>query len=285
MKIKDFRSLSPSAQEALRMRAVKAVKEASTITEVCQQYGISRTALHGWLKKYQQGGLKALKAKKRGRPKQSRLKPWQAATIVRLITDKLPDQLKLPFALWTREAVQQLIWQRVQIEISIWTVGRYLKRWGFTPQKPAKRAVEQSPEAVKKWLETEYPEIKERAKTEKAEIHWGDESGLRSDHQAGRTYGRKGKTPVIPGTGQRFSCNLISTITNKGVMRFMVYKDQFNANVFITLLRWLIKSVKGKKVFLIVYNHRVHHAKKVQKWLEKHIKEIEIFSFPPTARS
>jgi transposase len=281
MNKKDTRSLSPSAQEALRIRAVKAVETASSQLEVCKLFGVSRTALSGWLKIYRQDGVKALKAKKRGRHKQSSLKPWQAATTVRIITDKLPDQLKLPFALWTREAVQQLIAQRFQIEISIWTVGRYLKRWGFTPQKPAKRAFEQSPEAVQKWLETEYPAIRDRAKTEKAEIHWGDETGLRSDHQAGRTYGRKGKTPIVPGTGQRFSCNMISTITNRGTLRFMMIKKKFNAGQFITMLSRLLKSVKSEKIFLIVDRHPVHRAVKVKKWLEKHSDKIEMFFLPP----
>jgi len=128
MEIKDTRSLSPSAQEALRMQAVKAALIASTQLEVCRIFGISRTSLGNWLKKYHRGGWKALKSKKRGRSRSIQLKPWQAALTVRRITDKLPDQLKLSFALWTREAVQQQIKQRFGIEISIWTVGRYLKR-------------------------------------------------------------------------------------------------------------------------------------------------------------
>jgi transposase len=281
MKTNDTRTLSPSAQEALRMRAVKAALKAGTQKEVCQIFGISRQSLNNWLKKYRKGGLKALKAQKRGRKSSIRLKPWQSATIVRLITEKLPDQLKLPFALWTREAVEQLIELKFDIKLSKMTVGRYLKRWGFTPQKPAKRAIEQSPEAVKRWLETEYPAIKARALKEKAEIHWGDETGIRSDHQAGRTYGRKGKTPVVPSTGQRFGCGVISTITNRGSLRFMVLQKRFNASQFLKMLNRLIKSVKIDKVFLIVDNHPVHRAKKVKRWLEKHIAKIEIFYLPP----
>jgi len=209
------------------------------------------------------------------------LKPWQAATTVRIITDKLPDQLKLPFALWTREAVQQLIEMKFGIKLSKMTIGRYLKRWGFTPQKPAKRALEKSPAAVKKWLETEYPNIRDHAKTEKAEIHWCDETGLRSDHQAGRTYGRKGKTPVVPCTGLRFGCSVLSTITNKGNLRFMVHKRSFNADIFITMLKRLLKSVKAEKVFLIVDCHPVHRSKKVKEWLQKHSDKIEMFFLPP----
>jgi transposase len=281
MKTKDTRSLSPSAQEALRMRAVSAAFKAGSQKEVCQFFGISRQSLNTWLKKYRAGGWKALKAKKRGRHKSILLQPWQAATTVRIITDKLPDQLKLPFALWTREAVQQLIEMKFGIRLSLMTVGRYLRRWGFTPQRPAKRALQKSPEAVKQWLESEYPAIRDRAKMEKAEIHWGDESGLRSDHQAGKSYGRKGKTPVIPCSGLRFSCSILSTITNRGTLRFMVYKGKFNADKFITMLNRLLKSVKAEKVFLIVDRHPVHRSGKVKKWLEKHQEKIELFFLPP----
>jgi transposase len=280
MKIKDARSLSASAQEALRRRAVNAIQQGKRQNEVCQFFGVSHSALNKWLKLYRELGSKGLKPRKRGRPRTLRLKPWQCGVIVRLITDKLPDQLKLPFALWTREAVQQLIKQRFDLDVSIWTVGRYLKRWGFTPQKPVRRALEQSPKAVKKWLEDEYPAIRKQAQKEKAEIHWEDETGLRSDHQTGRTYGRKGKTPVIPSTGQRFGCNVISTITNRGTLRFMVFQGKFNSQVFITLLSRLVKSAKGKKIFLIVDNHRVHRSKKVKSWTEAHKKQIIIFYLP-----
>jgi hypothetical protein len=129
--------------------------------------------------------------------------------------------LKLGFALWTRRTVQERVGERFDRRLSLSTAGRYLKHWGFTPQKPLRRAYEQDPAAVQHRLEVEYPKIRKRAKRENAEIHWEDEMGLRSDHQAGTSYGRKGQTPVIPGTGKRFSCHLISTITNRAALRFI----------------------------------------------------------------
>jgi len=134
---------------------------------------------------------------------------------------------------------------------------------------------------VQKWLEEEYPAIRKQAQLEDAEIHWGDETGIRSDHQTGRSYGRKGQTPVIPHTGFRFGCNVISTVTNRGTLRFMVFTGRFNADVFLTLLARLVKTMKGKKVFLIVDNHCVHHARIVTEWLNKHKEQISIFFLPP----
>jgi transposase len=223
METQDFRSLASSAQEAIRMRAVKAVLDGVKQVEAARNFGVTTEAVRLWMRRYERGGFPALKAGRRGRPKGGKLLPWQAATIVRMITDRMPDQLKLPFALWTRQAVAELIERKYGIVLSRWTVGRYLKHWGFSPQKPAKRAIEQNPARVKAWLETEYPQIKREATQEDAEIHWGDEMGIRSDHQSGKTWGRKGRTPVVAVSGRRFSCNMISTITNRGTMRFMIY--------------------------------------------------------------
>lgn len=280
MQVKGARSLSHAAQEALRLRVVSAVNDGMKQTEAVRVFRVSRAAIGKWMKHYRAGGMKSLAAKKKGRPKgPSRLKGWQAAQIVRTITDKTPDQVKLPFVLWTREAVAQLIEQCFGIKLSVWTVGRMLKRWGLTPQKPTRRAWEQDSEQVKHWLKVEYPAVRAQAKREKAQIHWGDEMGLRSDHQAGTSWGRKGQTPVVPGTGQRWRCNMISSITGRGQLRFMVFKQRFTSDVFIEFMQRLIQSA-GQKVYLIVDGHPVHKSRKVARWLEQHAKQIRMILLP-----
>ena len=193
--------------------------------------------------------------------------------------DRCPDQLTLPFALWTREAVAQLIERRFGVRLSIWTVGRLLARWGLTAQKPVRRAWEQDPEEVEHWLKVEYPRVRREAKAEKAEIHWGDEMGLRSDHQAGTSYGRRGCTPVVPGTGQRWRCNMISSITGRGRLSFMVFKQRFTAKVFIDFMRRLVRTV-GCKVCLIVDGHPVHKSAAAARWLERHAGQIRLVLLP-----
>lgn len=179
-------------------------------------------------------------AKKRGVKGGKKLNGIQASEIKRLIKDKLPDELKLSYGLWTRDAVQQLIEKKYGVELSRWQVGRYLKSWGYTPQKPISKAFEQKPEKVKKWLEEEYPAIKKRAKKENALIYFGDETGMRSDHQAGRSYAPSGETPIIKKTGQRFSLNMISAISNQGHLQFMIIDGRFNSGVFETFLKQMI---------------------------------------------
>jgi transposase len=280
MNAQDARRLSPAAQEDLRRRVVEAVVERKiSQAEVVRTFGVSKTAVYNWITKYRSGGKRALKSKPRGRPKRSRLEGWQAATTIKLITDRCPDQLKLPFALWTRDAVRELLAERFQMRVSVWTVGRLLRKWGFTPQKPLRRAYERNPAAVQQWLKEEYPAIRRAAKREKAQIHWGDEMGLRSDHQTGTSYGRRGHTPVIPGTGRRFGCNMISSITNRGRLAFMVFKKRFTADVMVEFMRRLIRHSR-QKVFLIVDGHPVHRSGKVKRWIEKHHQHIRLFRLP-----
>lgn len=275
----DARHLSPPALDALRQRVIRAVAEGMSQAEAARVFGVSRQSVNAWHRRWRAGGARGLQFRPRGRPRQIQLRPHQAATVVRLITDRCPDQVKLPFALWTREAVRDLIAQRCGIRLSVWTVGRYLRRWGFTPQKPLRRAYERDPLAVRRWLRKQYPAIRALARQEQATIFWGDETGMRSDHQAGRSWGRRGETPVIPGTGQRFRCNLISAITNRGQLAFMVFERKFTAPVFIAFLRRLLRHAK-RKVFLIVDEHPVHVAAAVAQWVEHHHPRLRLFFLP-----
>lgn len=280
MKAFDARHLCADAQHELRRRVIHAVVDCSLKPAVAARlFGVGRTSIYHWLEDYYTAGYRALASHPRGRPHESKLKGYQAATIVRLITRRFPSQLHLPFALWSREAVQQLIAQRTGLSLSVWTVGRYLGHWGFTPQKPLRRAYEQDPKAVRRWLEQEYPTIREQAKQEKAEIHWLDEMGLRSHDQRGRSYGRRGHTPVIPCTSQRFGCNLISTITNRGHLTFMVFEESFRTPVLLRFLRRLIRQAR-QKLFVILDRHPVHQAKAIERWVQHHASRIRVFPLP-----
>ena len=279
MEIKDARALPPLAQEDLRHRAVSAVYSGKKQVEVAETLGVTRQAVGRWVKAYREAGEGALKGKQRGRPKGGSLLPWQAGQIAKVVIDRCPEQLKLPFYLWTREAVAQLIERKFEVNLSVWTVGRYLARWGFTPQKPVRRAFEQNPETVRRWLEKEYPALRQRAKHEGATIHWGDEMGLRSDHAVGRSFSLRGQTPVVLGTGQRFGCNMISAITNQGHLSFRVFKGHFHTDVFLDFLRRLIRQT-DRKVFLIVDGHPVHRSKKAGAWAERHADRLCLFFLP-----
>ena len=275
----DARSLSSSAQEHLRHLAVKAIVDGKKQNAVAKLLGVTPQTVCRWVKAYRRQGKEALKAKKKGRPPGGKLLPWQAAQIAKTVIDHHPEQLKLPFYLWTREAVSLLIKRRFGVHLSVWTVGRYLQRWGFTPQKPARRAWEQNPDQVRQWLQKEYPSIRRQAQREKAQIYWGDEMGLRSDHAVGRSYGRKGQTLVISATGQRFGCNMVSAITNQGHLNFMVFKERFTAQVFLEFLRRLVRQ-SARRVYLIIDRHPVHRSRKVKNWVKENAARIRLVFLP-----
>jgi transposase len=275
----DARALPAAAQADLRRRTVKAIRDGLTHTEAARVFGVARPTVTKWVTAYATGGAPALKAKRQGRPPGTQLAPHQAALTVRLITERCPDQLRLPFALWTREAVQQLLAERFGLAVSVWTVGRYLQRWGLTPQKPLRRGFEQDPAAVRRWLVEEYPAIQAAAKAAGATIYWGDEMGLRSDHQTGTSYGWRGQTSVIPGTGQRFRCNVLSIVTNRGQLAFMVFKEGLSVPLFLRFLRRLLRHSRSP-VFLIVDRHPVHRAKVVRAWLAARSAQIRLFFLP-----
>lgn len=277
----DARTLKPEVQEQLRKQAIHLRQKGHRIEQIAAILDVNPRTVYRWWQLYRRGGVKSIRVLKRGRPTGAcrRLTVEQEKQVQRLIRDKQPDQMKLPFALWSRIAVQQLIQQLWAMRMPIRTVGEYLKRWGFTPQKPLRRAYEQNPKRVKQWLEQQYPGIAIRAKQEDAEIQWADETGLCNGSYYGRSYAPCGKTPAIrlPAKPQRI--NLISTVTNQGKVRFMVYRDTMKAQTLIRFMRRLIKDV-GRKVFLIVDNLRVHHSKLVREWLEDHRAQIEVFYLP-----
>ena len=134
MEIKDARSLPSIAQEDLRQKAIKAVMDGKKQVEIAGILNVTRQAVGKWVSKFRREGEESLKAKRKGRPEGGKLLPWQAAQIVNALIDHHPEQLKLPFYLWTREAVAQLIEQRFGIRLSVWTVGRYWRDGDSLPR-------------------------------------------------------------------------------------------------------------------------------------------------------
>lgn len=249
--------------------------------EIIESLGVNKNSVTNWIKAYKEKGDEGLISRQRGKKagEYRLLTNDQEVQIQKWIYDKMPDQMKLPFALWTRKAVQDLVKDKFGIKIAIRTVGDYLNRWGFSPQRPKRKAYEQNPKAVEKWLEEEYPKIESQAKKEDAEIHWGDETGVKNECQYGRSYSPKGITPTYTVLAKKLSMNMISSVTNQGKVRFMIYKGTMNSQMFIKFMKRLIK-VSKKKVYLIVDNLRVHHSKKVKSWIEENKSSISIFYLP-----
>ena len=277
----DPRSLSADAQEALRHRAVEMVLgQGQKIGGVAQLMGVSRMSVSTWVHAAKSGGAAALAARKRGRkPGHTLLSARQTQRVLGWVRDQCPDQLKLPFYLWTQESVQALIHRRLGIEVSRSTAGRLMRAHGFSSQKPTRRAFEQDQAAVDQWLKEEYPAIAAAAKAENAVILWGDETGMRSDHQTGTSYAPVGHTPVIDGTGKRFKCNMISALSNRGQLQFMIFKKNFTNGVCLTFLRRLLKNNR-RKVVLIWDGHPVHCSAAVAAFVAQNATKLKVHRLP-----
>jgi len=279
----DARSLSQDAQEALRVRGVKLLLEGYTQVEVAGLLGVGERQVRRWQKRYRQGGWKALAKRRRGRDSQSQmlLAGAQQARLVEAIRSACPDQLRIPGLLWTRSAVGELIERECGVRLDLSTVGRYLRRWGFTLKRPSKRALEADPVVVEAWLAEVYPQIKARAARERALILWQDESGVRLQGltpQAG--YAPKGQRAIARVSGKRIGVNMISAVANSGQLHFRLFEGRFTAALFIDFLRRLSAQHPDRKILLICDNHSTHHAKTVKAWVAEHPDRIELIFLP-----
>jgi len=281
MRDNDARKLTHNELTELRKRGVSAVQDGQPPKLVAKVLGVQRSTLFGWLARYRRGGWAALDARKRGgRPPKltAKMLEW----IYNTVTMKNPRQMKFPFALWTSLMVAGLIRRQFGIRLSKASVCRLLNQLGLSPQKPLWRAFQKDPERVEKWIKEEYPNIRALARAHKADIFFGDEAGVRSDFHSGKTWAVRGKTPVVTTTGARFSCNMISAVSPKGALRFMLVKDKdkINAAVFVDFLKRLIHNWP-RSIFLIIDGHPVHKSVAVSKYVASTEGRLQLFYLPP----
>lgn len=278
---KDTRTLNQDAQEEIRRQAIRLVERGRSKAEVADLLGVGRSTVSRWCSRFKQGGWSALRKRKRGRAvgTDRLLNKEQEKEIQKTIVDRTPDQLKMAFALWNRRAVQELIRAKFGVSYTLQGVGKLLRDWGFTPQRPAKRAIERNDEAVRVWKEEQYPQVAARAKAENAEIWWADETAAKPECHFRRSYSPKGKTPVVRQSAKRFHSSMISALNNQGKLEWMALKDPMNSELFLTFLKQMIKF-KRRKVILIVDNLKVHHSKLVTEWCEANKERIELVFLP-----
>ena len=262
MREDDGRKLDHKTLEQLRIRAVGQIEDGAHPEEVAQALGMTRAAVYGWLAKYREGGLAALRAKPvPGRP--PTLSGAQLARLYGLVMGNDPRQLQFAFALWTRAMIRELIRREFDVRLSEVSVGRLLRKLGLSPQRPLYRAYQQNPQAVARWKAETYPQLRAEAAEAGATIYFADEAGVRSDDHAGTTWAPVGRTPVVATTGDRFGVNLISAVTAKGKLRFAAYDGNLNGPMFIDFCRRLLHDAPGP-VFLVLDGHRVHRSKAVK---------------------
>src|SRR5689334_2674663 len=281
MKHVDMRKLAPAAQEERRRQVIGLRQSGVSYAAIAAQVGLSQTGVFDICQRFAAKGKKGLVSGKRGRKpdEQKLLTTVQEKAIKRLICRHMPDDLGLDFALWSREAVRALIRRQFGVRLAVRTTGKYLARWGFTAQKPLRQAYERNPTEVRHWLHHEYPAIVARARRARGVIFWGDETGLRADDVRGRSYALPSKTPVVQPNHRRIRLGLISTVSNRGELRWKVLDGAIKAPLLIGFLQRLIRDSR-RKVFLILDRLKVHRSAAVRDWLARHKAQVEVFLLP-----
>lgn len=245
-------------------------------------FRVSLKAVDGWWAKWLAGGREALIGRPRGRRvgEHQVLSEAERAAVRQAVLDHQPCELGLAARMWTRSQVGALIARLYRVRLTEQGVGKYLRRWGLSFQRPDKRAVEQDhPEAVRTWLEETWPAIRVKAKAEGAEVLFADQVGIRSDQVTGRTWGERGRTPVVCRSGNRFSVNATSAISTKGRIHFMVFTETFDAKVMCRFLDRLAGHF-DRKVHLVADQHSAHRSRKVRVWLADHADQVELHFLP-----
>ena len=278
----DGRGLAHDTLETIRLMAVCRVHEGEAPSDVIKSYGFCRTTIYRWLREARRGGESALRSRKAtGRP--PRLSGRQRAAVARWITGKDPRQYGFDFGLWTRQVVAELIARRFGVRLSRTAVGRLLAALEITPQKPLRRAYERDPVAIERWMREEYPAIRRRARRRGADVFFLNEVGVRSDSALGRTWGKKGQTPVVATSGQREAVSAISAVTARGAFWYDIDTERLNAGAFVALLKKFLRR-RRRPVVLILDRHPAHVAKLVATFVQAQRGRIELyFGERPTA--
>ena len=279
MRDNDGRKLDHNTLEQLRIRAVKQIQAGAHPEDIAAALGLARSTVFGWLAKFREGGVEALRAKPiPGRPR--KLNATQLRKVYELVAGHDPRQLRFPFALWTRDMVRELIRRELGVALSAVSVGRLLRTVGLSPQRPLWRASQQDPERVAAWKQTEYPAIRAEAAKVGATIYFADEAGIRSDYHAGTTWAPVGQTPVVRTTGKRHAVNLISAVNPGGTLRFAVIEGTLNGPTFVDFCKRLLHDTTGP-VFLVLDGHPVHHSKVVSQFAERTDGRLRLVFLPP----
>ena len=275
---------SAQQQYEIRKSIIRLLKSGKNQKETAQILDVSYRHVCAVKKAYAESGIAGIKPQVRGRRmgEKRTLTPEQEKEIQQIIVDKTPEQLRFKECMWTRKNIKALILEKYKIEMPLSSLGYYLERWGFSVQRPKRQAYKQDEGRIKQWLTVEYPAISKRAKAENAEIFFGDETGIQNTANYAKGYAPIGQTPVVRVESKKMRINMLSAVSSRGKLRFVLYKDNMNGDKLIDFMRRLVRDTP-RKVFLILDNLRAHHSKKVKAWLEKHKKKIEVFHLPPYA--
>ncbi|WP_261556248.1 IS630 family transposase [Frankia tisae] len=265
--------------EETRFRALEAIDRGCHPADVAVMFGAGVSTVYGWMQTRRERGSEALKVRVSSGPA-PKLTDEQAEELWRLVACNDPRRLRFDSALWTREMVRELIRREFGVEYTPQGVGQLMRRMGLSPQRPLTRAWEQDSVRVRRWKEEEYPEIHREAEALGASIFFEDEASVRTDYHAGTTWAPVGCTPVVRGTGNRKTVNMMSAVSARGKLHFSLLAETVDSAVFIEFLEKLLHDVDGT-IFLVVDGHGSHTSQATREYVESTEGKIRLFRLPP----
>lgn len=267
-------------QVAIRRHAMRMYETGEFTAEIIgQMLGISARSVYRWVSWFKNKGWDAFKLPE---PKRKcKLTEEQISEIAFLVLNNTPAVLGFSTNLWTRKIISDEIFKKFDIKLSESSVGRILRRNKITPQKPIRKAYQQDLQAVEEFKSIIFPSLVKKAKKEGALILWGDETQACSDSNIGRTWGKQGETPIIPGNGKKEKINVIGTIDQNGQTQFMTYDCNTDTSVVISFIDMLAKKYK-EKIYIILDNAIYHKSKELLAHIERYHKGwLELVYLPP----
>lgn len=272
------RQLPHEVLEHYRFRAVDLWKEGKKINDIAHYFGLHRVTVSYWISKYKSGGKNVLKSRKALGPN-FKLTPKEMREVLNILK-KDATNFRFETPLWTTKRLGLVIEKKTGKKLHNSNVWRLLKRMGLSNKKPEKRAYEQNPKEAKKWLREEWPKIQEHARRWQAIIYFQDETSVSLIPVMGKTWYKKGKTPVVKLTGKKGSFPVSSAISPRGKMLFRIEKDVINSSTFIEFLKKIRQHSPNRKVIVVTDKARPHIARAVKDYAEANNKKFAIYYLP-----
>jgi transposase len=276
----DGRQLSREVQEKYRFRALRLRKKGWKVKDIAESMEVHVDSVSRWLTQHRREGRDRLRLRK-APGKSQKLSVEQKLTLLRYLKKPAIDY-GFETSLWTRDRVRQLVDKSFHITLHKTNVGVWLRQWGWSPQTPERRAIEQNKKAAKKWLTDTWPKIQAHAKRWHAITYFQDEAGVALTAALGKTWAPVGKTPIVNTTGHRGNITVTSVISPAGHMLFRLEKEKvrITAQIHIEFLEQVLQHHTNRKIIIIEDNAPPHIAKAVENFVQQNKNRLTIYWLP-----
>ena len=280
--LSDARKIPDEVMSYFRKAVVRAIEEKEYSPEsVADVFGFSRSCVYAWLSRFEEGGYDALDTcvAPGAEPKiTEEIENWLKDTVI----DSTPKEHGYDTVLWTRDILAELINRYFLVKVGGSTVSMHLKKMGLSYQKPLYRAVERDPQEVEHFINIKFPMIQRVAEKLGADIGFEDEAGIGLSTHSGRTWGLRGRRPVVEATDQRGGYNVLSIVTNEGKMNYSIKDETINSECYIDFLKQLLRGRERPIVFLADHAS-FHKSKQVRNFVRSNRTKIRVFFLPKHA--